>query len=215
MGWGYGDAIIWTYGRSGAMPLRVVSDTDDELVVWQPRGMVALQAVPADGRAQRDRPVDEMFTCEMVFALNTWVGEGTLRIARPGAAHSSWLFRAPDLSGTYLGWYGNLEAPLRRSDVGVHTRDYMLDVFMDAAGNVHWKDEHELAAAVRVGRVTEEQAAAVRAEGERVFAAMQNREYPYDGSWLDWQPDPSWDLPALPEQFTALVGQPAYELFPE
>jgi uncharacterized protein DUF402 len=212
VGWDYGDVIVWTY-RSQVLPMRVVEDTADALVVWQAPGTDYLGSVPADGRDIRARPVEEMFTCEMVFAVRQWLGDGTLRIAPRDAAHSTWLFRSPDKSGTYLGWYGNLEAPLRRSDIGVHTVDHLLDVFVDFQGGVHWKDEHELAAGVVAGRFTEAEAAEIRAEGERVYAAMKNADYPYDGSWLDWKADASWDVPALPDEFALLAGQPRRDLF--
>jgi len=212
MAWDYGDVIMWTY-RSMVTPVRVVADTDAELVVWQAPGTTYLGSVPADGRDIRARPVEEIFTCEMVFARREWIGDGTLRIAPRGAAFSTWLFRSPDKSGVYLGWYGNLEAPLRRSEIGVHTVDHLLDVFTDAEANVYWKDEHELAAAVVAGRFSGDEAAQIRAEGERLYAAMANRSYPFDGSWLDWSPDPSWTVPPLPDEYAALAGQPRRDLF--
>jgi hypothetical protein len=196
--------------------MRVIEDTDDALVVWQAPKTVYLASVPADGKPFRDRSPVERFTCDKTYQVVPWLGDGTIRIAAWGTAHSSWLFRSPDFSGEYLGWYGNLEAPLRRSDIGVHTVDHVLDVFMDTQGNVAWKDEDELEAAEQVGRFSAGEVAEIRAEGERIYAAMQNRDYPYDGSWLDWQPDPSWDAPALPAEWAALDGQPAnQDLFPE
>jgi hypothetical protein len=212
--WAYGDVVMWCYRRS-VMPMRVVEDTDHALVVWQAPQTRYLASVPADGKAFRARPPRERFTCDKVFRVVPWLGDGTLRIATPNAAHSSWLFRSPDLSGEYLGWYGNLEAPLRRSEIGVHTVDHVLDVFMDMHGNVAWKDEDELEAAEQVGRFTADEVAAIRAEGERVYDAMTRRDPPYDGSWLDWKPDPSWTTPDLPPKHAALEGQPANDdLFP-
>ena len=57
-----------------------------------------------------------------------------------------------------------------------------------------WKDEHELEAASRLGRFSPDEAAAIRAEGERVIAA-----WPFPTGWEDWRPDPSWPIPQLPE----------------
>jgi hypothetical protein len=48
--------------------------------------------------------------------------------------------------------------------------------------------------AVDVGFFTREQAAAFRAEGERVLA-----EWPFPTGWEEWEPDPSWPLPAVPD----------------
>ncbi|MEQ1758501.1 MAG: DUF402 domain-containing protein [Vicinamibacterales bacterium] len=43
--------------------------------------------------------------------------------------------------GTVSGWYGNLKAPLRRTEIGVHTHDHVLDVWLDADGSVTFKDD--------------------------------------------------------------------------
>ena len=92
MGWSYGDVLMWTY-RQGVLPVRVVEDSDRALVVWQAPGTEYLQATPTDGRGLRARPLQERFTCERAFSVLRWMGDGTLRVAPPGAAHSSWLLR--------------------------------------------------------------------------------------------------------------------------
>lgn len=211
MGWSYGDVILWCYRRE-VMPATVIQD-DACLVVWIPPGTTFLGAVPSDGKDLRDRPVEERFTCDRVFALKEWFGAGSLRISYPGDAHSSWLFRRDDHE-TFWGWYGNLEDPLRRDERGVYTQDHVLDVWLDAEGRVGWKDEDELEAKVALGQFSVEQAAAIRAHGETVFAAMERRDPPYDGSWLDWRPDPALPTPTLPDEFRALAGRASYELFP-
>ncbi|MEY2469472.1 MAG: hypothetical protein QOF21_2170 [Actinomycetota bacterium] len=203
---------MWCYRRE-IMPVRVVEDAE-ALVVWVAPETPILRAVPVDGRELRDRPPSDRFTTPKHFVVVPWFGAGTLRIASPGHAHSSWLFRMPDRE-TFWGWYGNLESPLQRSEIGVHTIDHVLDVWLDAAGNVGWKDEDELEAIIALGRFTDEQALAIRAEGARVFAAMQRRDPPYDGAWLDWRPDPTWDVPQLPGEWTSLAGTPAVDLFPQ
>lgn len=209
MGWSHGDVIMWQYRRE-VIPVRVVRD-DEWLAVWVAPGTPLLTCVPTDGKDLRDRPVEDRFICPRVFAVREWFGAGTLRLVRPGDAHSSWLFRRPDHE-TFWGWYGNLEDPLERFDWGVRTVDHLLDVWLDAEGNVGWKDEDEFDAAIRVGRFPLAKAAEIRAEGERVFGAMTRRDPPYDGSWLDWRPDPSWTLPSLPEEYAAKAGTPADEV---
>lgn len=211
MAWQAGEVILWCYRRE-VLPVRVVQDGEC-LVVWVAPGTPILRAVPTDGRAQRDRPVEERFVCDMEFALASWFGAGTLRVSYPGEAHSSWLFRRPDDHEQFWGWYGNLEDPLWRDTNRVHTYDHVLDVWLDADGKVGWKDEDELAAAVAVGKFTTDDERAIRAHGEKVFAAMQRRDPPYDGSWLDWRPDPLWGVPELPDEYLALVGTPAEMLF--
>lgn len=211
MGWQPGDEILWCYRRE-VMPARVIAD-DECLVVWIAPGTKFLGSVPEDGRGLRDRPCEERFTCPRVFALTEWFGAGSLRISYPGEAHSSWLFRRDDHE-TFWGWYGNLEDPLQRRGNMAFTRDHVLDVWLDENGRVGWKDEDELEATVAVNHFTAEKAAAIRAHGQEVFAAMERRDPPYDGSWLDWRPDPSWPMPTLPDEYAALAGTPSYDLFP-
>ena len=70
--------------------------------------------------------------------------------------------------GEFAGWYVNLQEPLRRSPLGFETDDLVLDIRIQPDGSWAWKDEDELEEAVRLGRFTEDEAQAIRAEGERV-----------------------------------------------
>ena len=76
----------------------------------------------------------------------------------------------------------------------------MLDLVVEPDGTWRWKDEDELAETVEVGRFTREQAAAVRAEGERAVEAIEARGWPFGEGWEDWAPDPGWPLPQLPKE---------------
>jgi len=201
--WTPGEVILWCY-EGDAVPVRVVRDDADGLVAWLAPGTPRLAVVPADGRGLRDRPPAERFTGPRRYDVTTWTGAGILRLERPGREHSLWLFR--DAATGVRGWYANLEDPLRRSEVGVHTRDHVLDVWIDATGFTLWKDEDEMAALLELGLCTPDHAAAVRAEGERVIAEAERGDPPFDGSWLDWDPDPAWELPTLPAEKAALHG---------
>ena len=83
-------------------------------------------------------------------------------------------------------------------ELGEHTittRDHVLDIWVPGeTGEPQWKDEDELDAALRVGRVSPEQAVSIRAEGERVW-----RERPWPTGWEDWRPPAGWTAPELPE----------------
>jgi hypothetical protein len=120
-----------------------------------------------------------------------WVGEGVLMLRRPETHHALWLFWNPD--GTFQGWYVNLEDWWRTVE-GIDAYDHQLDIWVEPDGSWKWKDEDDLAEAVRLGIHTEEDAVAIRAEGERVIA-----EWPFPTGWEDWRPDPAWPLPALTE----------------
>jgi predicted RNA-binding protein associated with RNAse of E/G family len=101
-----------------------------------------------------------------------------------------WLLRR---RGRFAGWYVQLEAPWQPFRLGFDTQDHELDIWIATDGAWQWKDEHELDVAVELGFFVPEQAAAFRAEGERVIA-----EWPFPTGWEEWQPDLSWPLPSLP-----------------
>jgi hypothetical protein len=118
-------------------------------------------------------------------------GTYALRLRRPGPTHSILLFFDGD--GEFEHWYVNLEGPLLRSAVGFDLEDHFLDLLVEPDGSYRWLDEDELAAAVAAGLLTAEDAAAARAEGERVLA-----EWPFPTGWEEWRPDPRWKPPRLP-----------------
>jgi predicted RNA-binding protein associated with RNAse of E/G family len=87
----------------------------------------------------------------------------------------------------------NLQEPLRRTPIGFDTADQLLDLVRSPRGEWRWKDEHELVDAVARGYIGADEAATIRAEGERVIA---NDGFPT--GWEDFEPDPTWQVPRLP-----------------
>lgn len=118
-----------------------------------------------------------------------------LILGRPGRAHSVWLLWE---NWEFKAWYVQLEQAWRPSPIGFDTEDHILDIWIDSNGTWRWKDEDELYVAIEVGAVTPAQAAAVRAEGERVIA-----EWPFPTGWEDWRPDASWPTPLVPIDWNA------------
>jgi hypothetical protein len=121
-----------------------------------------------------------------------WEWTHVLRLGRRDRPYSLDLFW--DESWAFLCWYVNLQAPLVRSELGFDTTDWALDVVIDPDGSWQWKDEDDFAQAQELGVLDAHEAAAVRAEGERVVA-----ERPWPTGWEDWRPPPEWTPPALPE----------------
>ena len=111
-------------------------------------------------------------------------------------AHSVWLFWDDD--GAFRNWYVNLERPHVWHAGGCDTRDTLLDVVCDAPRLWRWKDEDELEVAVAVGAMTRDDANGVRAEGERIAAAIERWESPFADGWERWRADPTWQAPELP-----------------
>jgi len=169
-----------------ASPHYVVHEDRDLVVLWLPVGTHMKRPVsagrPIRGQADRDWELYD----------HVWHSIGDLALMRWGPAHSLHLHWGE--SGEFGGWYVNIQEPLRRVPLGFETDDLILDICIDPDGSWSWKDEDELEQAVALGRFTDDEARAIRAEGERVLA-----EKPWPTGWEEWRPDPAWPLPELPE----------------
>jgi len=191
-----GDPTLLRFVRYGqvrrATPHVVVEDSAELVALYVPVGTLGKVAV-WDGspiRGQADR--------EWALRDHVWDTYRVLRLIRCGAAHSLELFWE-DETGAFAGWYVNLQEPLRRGPLGFDTDDLVLDIRVEPDGGWGWKDEDELEEAVRLGRFTPDQAAAIRTEGERVVEAR-----PWPTGWEDWRPDPDWLVPTLPGGWDAI-----------
>ena len=157
-----------------------------------PEGTIVSVPVLADGRGLRDVPLEERWSHPRSARLEPRTGSELIQIFPSGRSHSLWIVRDGD--HRLRGWYVNLEDPHVLVDRTISTRDGVLDIWIPAqTAEPEWKDEDELEAATRVGRVRPEQAAALRAEGERVF-----QERPWPTVWDGWLPPPGWTTPELP-----------------
>jgi hypothetical protein len=195
------------HGRIGwVRPATVVSDDDRGLLLWIARGSAAANEVAADGRGMRSMPFTEWIGLEYKLVVGDFVGPGVLKFlpAAAGgdaefAAHSVWWFR--DDAGAFTNWYVNLEEPGVRWDdgpvAGVDMVDQDLDIVAKPDRSWRWKDEDEFTERLAFGAhywVRDE--AAVRAEGWRVVRQIEAGAFPFDGTWTDFVPDPSWPVPA-------------------
>lgn len=171
-------------------PLRVVQDGPDLTVAWLAQGAECSMPRLVDGRGLRDVPLASRWLHPREAHRMRSPNEQILLFPR-GRAHSLWVLRR---DGELLGWYVNLEDPHVRDGGTLTTRDSILDLWVPAdTGEEVWKDEDELEAAVGAGRLTAAEAAAARAEGERVV-----HERPWPTGWEDWRPPPNWTAPELP-----------------
>jgi hypothetical protein len=164
-----------------AQACRVVEDSPETIVLWMPGGAPAMLPVGADGGRVRI-PGDEWELEEIATS------EDILCVARPGRAHSIYLYPSRDEADRH--WYVNFEEPLRRTPLGLDTFDWKLDLIVQPDRSYRWKDEDELEQAGAAGLVDPDE---VRAEAARVLA-----EWPFPTGWEGWRPDPGWRVPRLP-----------------
>jgi Protein of unknown function (DUF402) len=193
--WQVGDTVVIRYfkrGRpSGVMPTRIVA-TEDGPVLWLPPGTI-VGWPGVDGRPIGDVPAADRYKQAWGVIERPWAGDGILIVGVPGRPHSIWLFWE---SGVFSGWYVNLEDRWRPSRLGFDTRDHELDIWVESDRSWRWKDEDHLRLAVDAGVFSADEAAAFRAEGERVLA-----EWPFPTGWEDWSADPSWPVPTAPSDW--------------
>ncbi len=191
-------------------PCRVVSDDERGLLLWLARGSAVAVEVADDGRGMRQMPFTEWAGAGRRMHLGTWQGPGILKFLPPGVDHSVWLFF--DGEGRFANWYVNLEERAVRWDdgdlAGVDVIDQDLDVVAAPDRTWWWKDEDEFTERLALPEhywVPDE--AAVRAEGRRVVKLIEAGEFPFDGTWTDFVPDPSWPVvAALPAGWDRAVA---------
>jgi hypothetical protein len=199
--WTPGETAIQRFRRTDGSigqhhPLRVLADDGRTLVGWLPRGTEIVGTRLPDGRGVREADLAERFRLPRVRVPGRWLGTSTLRVISEPDWSSVWWFFAE--SGEFRGWYVNLEIPVGRTDLGTDRIDGALDVTVEPDRRWRWKDEDEAAAAVEAGRLSPDQLARLRAEGERLIGLAETGVFPFDGTWCDFRPDPGWPAPALP-----------------
>lgn len=180
-------------------PCRVVSDDDRGLLLWLARGSAVVNETAVDGRGVRSMPFAEWVTVERRLVPSTWSGPGILMFVPRTGAYSVWFFRTD--AGAFREWYVNLEEQAVRWDdgdvAGVDVVDQDLDIVVAPDRTWRWKDEDEFAERLALPEhywVADE--AAVWAEGRRVIEKVEAGEFPFDGTWTRFQPDPAWHVPA-------------------
>jgi hypothetical protein len=212
MPWNPGDHITLRYvghhdgrtrDRPGVLqgwPYIVAHDTPDLLALWMPVGTRMRMVDMADrSRVVRDlvhgeHPHEEFRRGEV------------LRLMQPGKPYSIWLHWSPQPPHDFLGWYVNLEAPFVRTSIGVDTTDNSLDLVVLPDYSWQWKDEHLTQRWIDLGTYTREETDQFFVHGREVIADVEARRFPFDGSWLDFRPDGSWDIPTVVPGWDTLPG---------
>ena len=173
------------------VPVFVVEDTADRLVTYiatgAELGFVAGRWPTADGRhpwADRD----------------AWQGHGCLMVQRPGDHYAIWhLWEGDDRD--LLCWYLNLQTAFVRTAIGYDTQDLELDIVVLPDGSHIVKDAEVLDDRVDEGRFSPELVEWVRAFGDELVDRLVADGPWWDPSWAEWQPDPAWVGPRLPESW--------------
>jgi hypothetical protein len=202
-GFAPGRTVLRRYWRDGRISfynvMTVVADDEHGLRLWQLAGRPYWRVMTPDGRTHHDALMDELRDAPLTEQV--WTGSDVLMFIPHGRPWSVWWFFTP--AGEFQGWYGNLEDPSLRWDdgaaAGLDSADHALDIWVEPDRTWRWKDEDEFAERIDHPLYwTAEEAAAIRARGEALAAQAEAGKFPFDGTWCDFRPDPSWPEPQRP-----------------
>ena len=193
--WKPGDAVVlrgvWRNRLWWACSAIIVQDTPNLLAIYWGAG--SPNRVPVKRLVPHD-----LLSNDICLVSRKCVDTDVLMLVLPGAAHAVYVMW--EAGQTKLKcWYIDLQEPLRRTAIGFDTNDHLLDIVISADRSVwRWKDEDEFEEAVRLGVFSQEEAQAIRAEGERVIERFLAGQSPFCDGWERWSPPAEWKIPALP-----------------
>ena len=192
---------IWRDRVWFARPAILVDDNSATITFYIPSGVRYRKPVGPGGNYLK------VYTEDWSLAEDVWHSpDYTLSFAFTDTPYGVILSYGPE--GTLQLYYVNLQAPMVRTSIGFDTVEYLLDVVIAPDRSTWtWKDEDELAEAVRQGSFTPESAEWLHHWGERAVKHVLLGEPPFDRDWSSWRPDPGWCVPELPEDWdTAAIG---------
>jgi protein associated with RNAse G/E len=187
----------------GLFPLQVVEHRGDGVLLWAPMGTTYWHFVMADGRTMPETPLVEWSAGRHLPAART-IRRSLLSWHPDGADYSIRWFFEPD--GGFHAWYANLEEPgvvWRDGDLaGLDTVDWDLDIWVYPDLRWEWKDEELFHSRLSTpDAYWVDDADRVWRAGREVVELVESGQFPFDGTWCDFVPDPAWppmsrDLPS-------------------
>lgn len=127
----------------------------------------------------------------------TWHTNRVLLLMEPEKYYAS-IYFWNDSSHEFLCYYVNFQLPFTRSVHGFDTLDLELDIVIDPSYEWQWKDVEEYQDGIAKGIFMREWIDGIDQAQKEVFRKLESRIYPFNGSWLNWMPDPNWSIPTLP-----------------
>ena len=118
---------------------------------------------------------------------------------RPGDPYAIWHFwEGPERK--FAGWYLNFEAPF-------DTMDLELDILIAPDATWEFKDIDLLWQRHDEGRFTLLEVRRILELGDDIGRMLDAGEWWWDPSWTEWEPDPTWEVPALPDGWEQVATQ--------
>lgn len=202
--WKPGDLISWRgiYRERiwHAQTVIIVKDTIEETVIAL---LTGTECIAAEGYLNgKDSSKRRWHFKEKTWALEkySWHTHRLLIILEPEKYYATMLFWN-DKSDEFICYYNNFQLPFQRSQYGIDTLDLDLDLIVNPDFSYEWKDVADYQNAIENEIILPEWIKGIELAKQEIFEKLETRQYPYDGSWLDWKPDPNWSPPTLPENW--------------
>jgi len=202
--WNAGDVIAWRgiYDERvwHVQPTIVVKDSPNELVLTLLPGTecIADENYPRgkkEGKRRwhfKDKP--------WKLKKYTWRTNHLSLIFEPEKYYSTIYFWNHERN-EFLCYYINFQLPYKRSHCGVDTLDLDLDFIINPDFSHEWKDMEDYQKAIEYGVILPEWIQGIEVAKKEILERLAARQYPLDGAWLNWKPDPNWSPPKLPENW--------------
>jgi len=191
---------IWDGKIWGAYPVIVVQDTPDLLVLYRPTGSIAKRRVSLRGdRVTAFERKHKLWSLSDVVRDDIWM----LKLTIPGESYSVIAFWN-SADNSFKCWYINLEDVASRSSVGIDYTDLILDLIIQPnLKDWYWEDEDELHEAIEAGLISRGKAESLYEKGMQVRDMIMSGGSVFN-DWQQWQPDPTWLTPVLPERWDVI-----------
>jgi protein associated with RNAse G/E len=199
--WQPGDVVSWRgiFDKRvwHVQPTIVVKDSPQELVLTLLPGTecIAEETYPK-GKKNGNRRWN-FKNSNWNLEKYTWQTNRLLLIFEPEEYYST-IYFWNNTSNEFLCYYINFQEPFRRSAHSVDTLDLDLDIIIRPDLSFEWKDEDDYQKAIDHRIIFPEWIQGIEEAKREVFDKLERRQYPFDGHWLNWMPEPSWSPPRLP-----------------
>jgi Protein of unknown function (DUF402) len=202
--WKPGDIITWRgiYRNRiwHAQPTIVIQDSLEEIVLALLRGT---ECMAEESYPQRKKDGNRRWNYkdkDWHLETYTWQTNRLLSILDPGKYYSTMFFWDHD-SNNFLCYYINFQLPFQRRPYGIDTLDLDLDLIISPDFSYEWKDVDDYQKAIEHEVIFPEWIEGIEVAKQEIFKKLEKSQYPFDGSWLNWLPDPNWSPPTLPENW--------------
>jgi hypothetical protein len=196
--WSSGNQVLYrevTHGKVWtARPVTVIQDTHDLIALYLRDHTTWKVCAPPDAGTDLLHCKANLRQWKLIDAV--WSYGDTVFLISPGMAHAVHVMW--NQQRKFVGWYVNLQEPVRRTSLGFDFLDQELDIVVSLDLNWRWKDNSHLEQAQKLGLFSPEQVRAILQEGQQVIENIRAKAVPFDGSWNNWRSPTDWSTPCLP-----------------